>query len=357
MAAVAPHRRGLPPALPQRGAALLLAMLILVLVATFTGAMVWQQNRSLQIEAAERARGQAAWILSGALDWARLILREDARGSSGAAGGAGARGVDSLDEPWNTPLAESRLSTFLAADKDNNAEDQGPEAFLSGAIVDAQSRWNLRSLFDAAGKEVPAERAVLGRLCAQANVSADTAQRIAEQLRGTWAPAVNNSAAAAGQAAETVNNPMLPPSRLADLAWIGIEPAVLERLEAWIDVLPVMTPVNVNTAPREVLVGVIEGLDVGTAERLVRARQSKRFESIEQFKAQLPEGLLKDATRVSVGSNWFQVYGRLRLEERVLEERSLLERRGTEVLVARRERLSLSAAAAGPLAANATRRP
>jgi len=166
-----------------------------------------------------------------------------------------------------------------------------------------------------------------------------------------------NKVVPAGQPVESMVNPVLPPSRLADLAWIGIEPAVLERLEAWIDVLPVMTPVNVNTAPREVLVGVIEGLDLGSAERLVRARQSKRFESIEQFKAQLPEGLLKDAARVSVGSSWFQVYGRLRLEERVLEERSLLERRGTDVLVARRERLSLSASNAGPLAATALRRP
>jgi general secretion pathway protein K len=332
---------------PRRGAALLLAMLILVLVATFTGAMVWQQNRSLQVEAAERSRAQSAWILSGALDWARLILREDARSTSGG----GARSVDSLDEPWNTPLAESRLSTFLAVDKDNNAEDQGPEAFLSGAIVDAQSRWNLRNLFDAAGKEAPAERATLARLCAQANVSADVAQRIVDLLRGAWGPV----AAAPGTAA--VANPVLPPSRLADLVWLGIDKALLERLEPWVDVLPVATPVNVNTAPREVLVGVIEGLDLGTAERLVRVRQSKPFTSIDQFKAQLPEGLLKDANRISVGSGWFHVMGRLRLEERVLEEHSLLERRGTEVTVARRERVSLDASQAGPLGAGGPRRP
>ena len=32
--------------------------------------MVWQQWRAVQVEAAERARTQAAWILTGALDWA-----------------------------------------------------------------------------------------------------------------------------------------------------------------------------------------------------------------------------------------------------------------------------------------------
>ena len=107
----------------QRGAALLLAMLILTLVATMASGMVWQQWRAIQVESAERARTQSAWILSGALDWARLILREDARTG----------GADHLGEPWAVPLAEARLSSFLAADRDNNsaAESDGLEAFLS----------------------------------------------------------------------------------------------------------------------------------------------------------------------------------------------------------------------------------
>src|SRR6202008_3532089 len=67
----------------QRGAALLMAMLVVVLVATFAAASLWQQWRSVEVETAERARIQSGWILTGALDWARLILRED--GLSGQA--------------------------------------------------------------------------------------------------------------------------------------------------------------------------------------------------------------------------------------------------------------------------------
>ena len=63
----------------QRGAALLLAMLTVALVATLATAALWQQWRNVEIEASERSRLQASWILGGALDWARLILREDAR--------------------------------------------------------------------------------------------------------------------------------------------------------------------------------------------------------------------------------------------------------------------------------------
>jgi general secretion pathway protein K len=309
----------------QAGAALLLAMIILALVATLTAGMVWQQTRALQVEAAERARAQAGWILSGALDWARLILREDQqRGQP----------YDSLDEPWATPLAEARLSSFLAADKDNNA-DSGPEAFISGAITDAQSRFNLRGLLDSAGKVVPQQLAALQRLCALAGTPSDAAARIAEAWRAAAAPA----------AEEGAGDARLKPARLADLAWLGIEQTTLARLEPWVDLLPESTPVNLNTAPREAIVAAIDELDLGSAERLVQARQRKPFKSIAEAQMQLPPNTLVDTSRASVNSTYFEVAGRLRLEDRVLEERSLLVRRERRVDVLRRERRSLAAPA------------
>ena len=84
----------LPRAARQRGAALLLAMLTVALVATLASTALWQQWRSVEIESRERERLQAGWILVGALDWARLILREDARSG----------GPDPLAEPWSIEL-------------------------------------------------------------------------------------------------------------------------------------------------------------------------------------------------------------------------------------------------------------
>jgi len=317
----------------QRGAALLLAMIVLTMVVTVTAGMLWQQTRAVEVEAAERARAQASWILVGALDWARLILSEDERTNRQRG-----RNFDALDEPWATPLAEARLSTFLAADQDNNV-DAGPEAFISGAIVDAQSRFNLRGLVDGAGKVVPAQLAALQQLCQLAGVAGDTAERIATGLgAGGEAP----------DSAEAEDDVPLRPSRLADLVWLDIDAATIARLAPWVDLLPVATPVNVNTAPREVLAAAIDGLDLGTAERLVQVRQRKPFASLTEVKAQLGEGITLDAARVSVNSRFFEVAGRLRLEERVLEERSLLERRPGgrtgNVIVVRREKTSYVAA-------------
>jgi len=317
----------------RRGAAILLAMVILTIVATIASGMVWQQNRAVQVEAAERARTQSAWILAGALDWARLILREDDRVNQQRQRN-GQLAYDGLDEPWATPLAEARLSAFLAADRDNNAEDSGPEAFLSGSILDAQSKWNLRNLVAPDGKLVPGEMEALRTLVDLAGAPSDAAERIAAALRDAWSPP---AADAAGARARPV-----APARLTDLAWLGIEPETLARLDAWVTLLPVRTPVNVNTASREAIVAAIEKLDLGTAERLLQQRQRQPFDSLEAVRAQLPPNTPLDAARLSVTSRWFVISGRLRLDERVLEERSLVERRDADVVVRRRERINLS---------------
>jgi len=318
----------------QKGAALLTAMIIVALVATLAGSMIWQQWRAIQVEAAERARSQSAWILSGALDWARLILREDARNG----------GIDHLGEPWAVPLAEARLSTFLAADKDNT--DDAPEAFLSGAITDAVARYNLTNLVT--GNRIdPLEMATLQRLCETVGVSADVANRIAVAIRDATPPQAADPAASAASAASAnappyvaPADPPLMPASVRQLAWVGIDPEALRALEPYVVILPEKAWVNVNTAPREVLVAAIAGLDLATAERIVQARQRAPLKSIADLNALAP-GLKPDSlSRLHVGSNFFEVRGRLRLGDVVLEQRSLVQRRGLDVVVLQRERVS-----------------
>jgi len=302
----------------QRGAAILTAMIIVTLVATLTSAMVWQQWRALQIEAAERARAQSAWILSGALDWARLILREDARTG----------GADHLGEPWAVPLAEARLSTFLAADRENT--DDAPDAFLAGSITDAQSRWNLRNLIDAEGKIVEAEVRTLGRLCELVQTDPSLAERVATALQS----ALRASRSAAQDAA-----PLMPEDS-SQLGWLGIDADALRRLAPYIVVLPQATPVNLNTAPREVIAAATQGLDLASAERLVQARQRSPFRALTDAQAQLPGTIVLDPARVSTSSSHFEVRGSLRIGDRILEERSLVQRRGIEVVAVYRQRVS-----------------
>jgi general secretion pathway protein K len=316
------------PLRAQSGAALLTAMIIVALVATLAGSMVWQQWRAIQVEAAERARAQSAWILSGALDWARLILREDARNGP----------IDHLGEPWAVPLAEARLSTFLAADKDNT--DDAPDAFLSGAITDAQAHYNLTNRVN--GNRVdPLELAVLQRLCETVGVSTDVATRIASALRDASPPMpAASSASGVADAPPPPADPPLMPRSVRQLGWLGIDPEALRLLEPYVVILPEKAWVNVNTAPREVLAAAIAGLDLATAERIVQARQRAPLKSIADLQALAPGLPAGSVERLMVGSNFFEVRGRLRLGDVVLEQRSLVQRRGLDVVVLQRDRVS-----------------
>ncbi len=314
----------------EEGAALLTAMIIVALIATLASSMLWQQWRAIQVEAAERSRTQSAWILSGALDWARLILREDARNG----------GTDHLGEPWAVPLAEARLSTFLAADKDNT--DDAPDAFLSGSITDAQGRYNLANVASA-GRIDPVEMAALQRLCETVGVSADVAARIAAGLRDASPPPPPDPSAsgASAPAVTPPENPPLMPRSASQLSWLGIDPEALRALEPYIVILPERTFVNVNTAPREVLVAAAPGLDLATAERIVQWRQRVPIKSTADLKALAPALPAGSFDRLVTGSNYFEVRGRLRLGDLVLEQRSLVKRMpNLDVVVLQRERVS-----------------
>lgn len=288
----------------QRGAALLTAMIIVTLVATLAAAMVWQQWRAVQVESAERARAQAAWILSGALDFARLILREDQKSGK----------VTALTEPWATPLAESRLSTFLAIDKSN--ADDGPEAFLSGTIADAQARYNLTNLVTRPDPAQPPtvdkqELETLERLCLNVGLDAGIADRIASGL-------LSAQAAATGAAP-------LQPQSVSQLRWLGIDAAAVQALQGYVVLLPLATPINVNTAPKEVLAAAVAGMDPGSAERLVQMRQRAPFKDLKSFNDEVAAFAPLKA-KLDVRSSYFEVRGRLRLIDRVLVERSLVQR-------------------------------
>lgn len=307
----------------QRGAALLTAMVIVTLVATLASAMVWQQWRAVQVEVAERARAQALWILTGAVDWARLILREDARTG----------GADHLGEPWAVPLAEAQLSTFLAVDRDNT--DDAPEAFLSGSITDAQSRYNLRNLVEAgSGTASAAEERVLQRLLDAVGARSDLAPMIVRGLRAATLASGQSSGA------ELSTDPPLMPERIEQLAWIGLDTETLALLTPYVSLLPVRTTVNANTAPKEVLAAVIEGLDLASADRLIQARQRNPFRNVAELDALLPQGVSAATERVSVTSSFFEVRGRLRLQDRSVEERALVERRNLDIVTLRRDRVA-----------------
>lgn len=300
----------------QRGAALLAAMVTVTLVATLAATAVWRQTQLSAMEAAERQRQQAAWVLVGALDWSRLILRSDGRN------------MDHLGEPWAVLLQETRLSTFLAADKSSAANEdlaRQPDVFLSGQIQDAQGRMNFANLV-ADGKLVPAALQAFERLFAQLDLPQAELARAAAQ----WALAAGPQAAGRKQP--------LRPKTLSGLSALGLSLLTLSRLEPHATLLPGPTALNLNTASAEAISAVLD-LPLGDSAKLLSARSQQPFADLAA--AERAAGVLPGRFKpelAGVKSGYFMVRGRLRLDDMALQEQSLVRRDPSGVSIVWRER-------------------
>lgn len=312
----------------QRGAALLAAMLTVALVATFAAASLWQQWRSVEVETAERARVQAAWILTGGLDWARLVLREDAKGST----------IDTLGEPWAVPLQEARLSSFLAAQANvsTSADDDAGvmDAFLSGQMIDLQSMMNVTNLVQN-GKISDRDLQNFGRLFGLLNLPQAQLDKLSENLRFALDTSATNG-----------SSPLAPlvPQRLDDLAWLGVDAATIDALRPYVTVLPAATALNLNTASAEAIQATI-GLSAADAQRVVAVRATTPFRQPADAAAAIGvDPALFTPTQVTgaalsgVNSGYFEVRSRLRLDKLVVEEHSVVQRNGMDVKVLQRWR-------------------
>ena len=307
----------------QRGAALLAAMLTVALVATFAAGPLRQQWKSIEVESAERQRDQGRWLLTGALDWARVILREDA-----LAGDVNLP-TDHLAEPWAIALQEARLSSFLAAMPDGTSDPleddkRTQQVLLSGQINDMQGRLNVANLLQ--GEQLD-RKTVLAF------------QRLFDVL---GVPSTQLNLLTQGLVNAHKQNPSSPlmPQRVGQLSWLGLSPQALQTLSPHITVLPSPTPVNLNTASAQVLYACVPALNWSQAQSLVQQRERQHWTSVDAFQKALGRPMNIDKS-YSVNTHYFEVLGRLRMSHTVLQERSLVQRDGQNLTVLWRESGSL----------------
>ena len=315
---------------------MLAAMLTVTLVATLATASLWQQWRAVEIEAADRSRVQSGWILSGAMDWSRLILIEDGR----------AGGADHLAEPWAIPLQEARLSSFLAADRYNTVTDSDTamEAFLSGQINDAQGRLNVMNLIDE-GKVSARAMTTFTKLFELLGLPQQQLADLAENLRLASEAA---TAEATPASSKSDSSTALLPQRIEQLVWMGLPPRTLTIITPFVTLLPVKTLLNVNTASPEALYAAVPTLAMATAQKLVTERNRSHFRTLGdaiKFAPEISNTANQDA--LSVTTRFFEVQGRLRIDDTTFQEHSLLQRDGLDVKILWRERGVLLENAAG----------
>jgi general secretion pathway protein K len=349
----------------QRGVAVITALLLTTLAISIVASLFWQQQVQVRSMENQRLHLQTRWILRGALDWSTLVLRQDAYTNRYTA----------LTQVWATPLAETRLDQYIERER---IEGEVFDASLSGNIVDATSRYNLRNLVHktAGGMAIDTVNLqIFQRLLTSLQINPALAKTAANLIAGSEPilnapgmvdpitgqevggqerdPAAGGNPDAAGGAGQTggagqadaqgdgsgdpdlagtlpvVRTGMGTPIKFLEiedlLAVRGFTPEILEKLRPYVIVLPDPTPVNVNTAPAEVLAAVIPNFSLSEAQSLLARRRNVPWDAINKFETDIPGRTLAPGS-ASVKSDWFLVNSRIRLDRAALNAQSLVQR-------------------------------
>jgi general secretion pathway protein K len=236
----------------------------------------------------------------------------------------------SLDQAWATPLADTRLDQYIERER---VEGENFDASLSGGITDATSRYNLRNLADNR-VTVPEQVEIFQRLLSNLQLDQSLALKVAQfvasgqtrQATGEQdlnSKGINNS----NDIASGVSGSPVKLLQVDDLLAIqGVKQAFVERLRPFVIVLPEKTPVNVNTAPAEVLAAVIPKMSVSEANTLIVQRKQAPWNDAAKFIAQLGESRTVATDAVSIKSDWFLIGSRIRLDRAGLDAEALIRR-------------------------------
>jgi general secretion pathway protein K len=320
----------------ERGVAVITALLLTTLAISIVASLFWQQQVQVRSMENQRLHLQTKWILRGALDWASLVLFQD---------GLDHRDFTALDHVWATPLAETRLDQYIERER---VEGENFDATLSGNIVDACSRYNLRNLADK-GMVDTQQTEVFGRLLRNLQMDQQLAARAAAFVAagqpleapvpeggapnpdGSPNPGQPNPPAPAPATPRVSRSSVAgsPMKFLAvdDLLTVpGFTPAMVERLRPFVVVLPEVTPVNVNTAPAEVLASLMPNMSVSEANSLVVRRQRAAWRDMNYFSAEIGESRPITPGAAGVRSDWFLVSSRIRLDRAALDAEALIHR-------------------------------
>jgi general secretion pathway protein K len=295
----------------QQGMAVIAALLVVAAVAAIAAAMLDGQSARTQLLQSDKARVQARLLLLDRFEQARMVLRD-----------AGLRSPTTrADQAWATPVIDLRVGP-----------DDGPDAALfSGRIDDEQGKYNLLNL--ARGGHIdPVQQKVFERLLQALGLPPSLAAGIAKRMADAQAQPAGNDARDAD--ATPTRSPDLPPrapglQSVDDLRGMaGLDDQAVRRLRCCVTILPERAPLNLNTAPPEVLHAVVERLSLGRAVALARERdRGAYFNDTADFLNRLadPEIELTDDS-VDVASQWFGVTGAVQLGKAMVTMSALLQR-------------------------------
>ena len=285
----------------EQGSTTITALIVVGVAAVLLAGLMWRQQIAVRTLENARDRVHVQWLQRAAIDFARLVLVEDQRTSQ----------FDHLGEAWALPLVDGKVAEFL---KNTDVPDEIATVTLQGQLRDAQGQFNLANLWDKDFRNINATGVqVYGRLLEALGLDANLAQLTAQAVLQT-------------------DMPLYDIEGLARVS--GYTPLVLQQLSPFIVILPYATPVNVNTAPPEVLMAAINGLSRSGAAALVQARSGTPLKTLDELTAILnklgtTQSVKIDATLIDVKSQFWLARSEIRLGQGIFISSALIQRSRT----------------------------
>lgn len=296
----------------QQGTALVSVMLILAIVAFITATMA--ENQALDIRRLGNilAKDQASMYTYAAEDLAFAVLKEDYDRDQ-----KDKRLVDHLDEEWH-------------GQKFFPVEGGG----ITASLEDLQGRFNLNWLKDTEGH--PTATNQLLSLMQQLGIpsSPEAEVQTIDIVNGIkdW---LDEDDLPTGQGAEDYYYQGLEtPYRVANNAFVsvtelrlikGLEDEDFVKLEPFIVVLPETSKLNINTAPKEVIDSIFNGLDTA---KIIEGRGDEGYDTVQAaFSGQAKKKIPENADNLySVRSNYYLLDATARVSQRTSKLSSVLFR-------------------------------
>lgn len=334
----------------QRGSAIISVLLVVALSVMLVASILWRQQVQLRRIENQWLLAQAQWVTRGTIDWTRLMLRSEGETSTG---------ITYLGGAWANPIARTSLSDLLG--QTGGAPDSRSSAiWLSGSIEDAQARFNLRNLVANSPSGMLqlniSQIQAFQRLLQLLGMNGQLAKNAAVYLRaglahsatrfqvvgtgnngtsGTLPQIMGGSTLANGPGlADDDNHNTVEPLMMTDVDALlnvpGFTPAMIERLRPFVTVLPTATPVNMNTAPAEVIAAVVPGMNLVVAQAFVARRQAVFFRNMGDVQLALGgtglPNVQVDSTQCSVDTNYFFIHSRIQYERAEVDRTTLVWR-------------------------------
>jgi general secretion pathway protein K len=289
----------------QRGAAVIMVLLIVAIATSLAAFMAVQQDLWQRQVENQFNWAQARLLAIAGTDWARAILADDASNNN----------YDYPGEMWAQPISAIPLE----------------KGELMGAIEDQQGLFNLNNLVRG-GVTSPADVTRFQRLLGMLDLPPELAYSLAD-----WMDA-DNDIQHGGSAEDAYYLSLPKPYRaanrpLAELSELllvkGYDLQILDRLRPYVTVLPVPTAINVNFAPPEVMSAVLDNLALPDARMMAQQRIGRPYKTVADFTERLTafKGLAPDGS-ITVSSQFFMVKGYVNVENSQVKIEALLQRMG-----------------------------